>query len=41
MEKVQRQKLSKKFPNSLKGKRVICLDIPENYEYSEPSIAVG
>jgi predicted protein tyrosine phosphatase len=33
MEKAHRSKLSKKFKPYLKGKRVICLDIPDNYDY--------
>ncbi len=38
MEKSHRSKLSKKFQPWLKGKRVICLDIPDEYEYMEPSL---
>ncbi len=38
MEKVHRQKLSKKFPSSFNGKRVICLDIPDNYEYMDETL---
>ncbi|MEA5574339.1 low molecular weight protein tyrosine phosphatase family protein [Calothrix sp. UHCC 0171] len=33
MEKVHRQKLSQKFQPFLKGKRIICLDIPDEYDY--------
>lgn len=36
MEKSHRSKLSKQFKPWLKGKRVICLDIPDEYEYMEP-----
>lgn len=36
MEKSHRNKLSKKFRASLNGKRVICLDIPDDYEYMDP-----
>ncbi|MBW4583393.1 MAG: low molecular weight protein tyrosine phosphatase family protein [Tildeniella nuda ZEHNDER 1965/U140] len=36
MEKVHRSKLSKKFQRYLNEKRVICLDIPDEYEYVEP-----
>ena len=36
MEKSHRSKLSKQFQPWLKGKRVICLDIPDEYEYMEP-----
>jgi predicted protein tyrosine phosphatase len=38
MEKTHRNKLSKKFQPWLKGKRVICLDIPDEYEYMEPAL---
>lgn len=36
MEKAHRNKLSKKFRSSLGGKRVICLGIPDEYEYMDP-----
>ena len=36
MEKSHRNKLSKKFRNYLKGKRVVCLDIPDDYDYMDP-----
>ena len=36
MEKAHRNKLSKKFSSSLKGKRVVCLEIPDEYEYMDP-----
>ena len=36
MEKTHRNKLSKKFRASLNGKRVICLDIPDDYEFMDP-----
>lgn len=38
MEKTHRTKLSKKYQSWLKGKRVICLDIPDNYDYMEPDL---
>ncbi|MEH1781190.1 MAG: low molecular weight protein tyrosine phosphatase family protein [Nostoc sp.] len=38
MEKSHRNKLSKKFQPLLKDKRVICLDIPDEYEYMEPAL---
>jgi predicted protein tyrosine phosphatase len=40
MEKAHRNKLSKKFKASLGGKRVICLDIPDEYEYLDPELVV-
>jgi predicted protein tyrosine phosphatase len=38
MEKVHRNKLSNKFGNHLKGKRIVCLDIPDNYDFMEPAL---
>lgn len=38
MEKSHRNKLSNKFQPWLKNKRVVCLDIPDNYEYMEPAL---
>jgi len=36
MEKAHRSKLSKRFREYLKGKHVICLDIPDNYKFMAP-----
>jgi len=36
MEKTHRNKLSKKFKRHLANKRVICLDIPDEYEFMDP-----
>jgi predicted protein tyrosine phosphatase len=36
MEQAHRNKLSKKFRASLNGKRVICLGIPDDYEFMDP-----
>lgn len=38
MEKVHRNKLSKKHAPALKGKRIICLDIPDDYDYMQPEL---
>jgi predicted protein tyrosine phosphatase len=38
MEKSHRSKLSQKFQPWLKNKRVICLDIPDKFEYMEPAL---
>jgi len=38
MEKSHRRKLSQNFQPWLKDKRVICLDIPDEYEYMEPAL---
>ena len=35
MEKVHRNKLTHKFKTYLKDKRVICLDIPDEYEFMD------
>jgi predicted protein tyrosine phosphatase len=36
MEKTHRTKLSRRFRPHLNGKRVICLDIPDNYAFMDP-----
>jgi predicted protein tyrosine phosphatase len=38
MEKVLRAKLQRKFRTSLKKARVICLDIPDDYEFMDPDL---
>ena len=38
MEKTHRNKLRKRFREVLNGKRVICLDIPDEYEFMEPGL---
>lgn len=38
MERTQRSKLSGKFGRHLAGKRVICLDIPDEYDYMDPDL---
>ena len=38
MEKSHQRKLNQKFQPWLKGKRVICLDIPDDYQYMEPAL---
>ncbi|MEG4877749.1 methyltransferase domain-containing protein [Tychonema sp. LEGE 06208] len=38
MEKKHGDRLASKFPASLKGKKVICLQIADNYEYMEPQL---
>jgi len=38
MEKVHRSSLSKNFQPWLKNKRVVCLDIPDEYDYMEPAL---
>lgn len=36
MEKAHRNKLTSKFKKYLSNKRVICLDIPDDYEFMDP-----
>ena len=38
MEKAHRTKLQKKFKASLKKARVVCLDIPDDYEFMDPEL---
>jgi predicted protein tyrosine phosphatase len=38
MEKTHLRKLRTKFQSELHNKRIICLDIPDNYEYMQPEL---
>jgi predicted protein tyrosine phosphatase len=38
MEKNQRNKLQKKFRKSIVKQNIICLDIPDDYEYMQPEL---
>lgn len=38
MEKMHRNKVSKKFKELLKEKRLVVLDIPDNYECMQPEL---
>lgn len=38
MEKTHRNKLAKKFKAHLKNKRIICLDIPDEFEFMDPAL---
>lgn len=38
MERAHRSRLSAKFKPQLNGKRVICLEIPDEYEHMEESL---
>ncbi len=38
MEKSHRTKLSTRFKLWLSGKRIICLDIPDNYGFMDPDL---
>jgi len=36
MEKTHRNKLVRQFRARLRGKRVVCLDIPDDYDFMDP-----
>jgi predicted protein tyrosine phosphatase len=36
MERSHRNKVSKKFKGQLKGKKLVCLDIPDEYDRMDP-----
>jgi predicted protein tyrosine phosphatase len=38
MEKRHRRWLAARFKRHLNGKRVICLDIPDDYDYMQPEL---
>ena len=38
MEKQHQRKLASKFPRSLRGKRVVCLGIPDEFEFMQPEL---
>jgi predicted protein tyrosine phosphatase len=38
MEKAHRNKLTRKFSAHLRDKRIICLDIPDEYEFMDPAL---
>jgi predicted protein tyrosine phosphatase len=38
MEKAHRNKLTSKFKRYLSNKRIVCLDIPDNYAYMDPEL---
>lgn len=38
MEKTHKNKITRKYANFLKGKRVVVLDIPDEYEYMQPEL---
>lgn len=38
MEQIHRSKVSKKFGDLLRGKRLICLSIPDKYERMQPEL---
>ncbi len=38
MEKSHKNKVSKKYKDLLKHKRLVCLDIPDNYDRMQPEL---
>ena len=38
MEKAHRNKVQRRFRSALSAKRIICLDIPDDYEFMEPAL---
>ncbi|MDQ8037215.1 MAG: low molecular weight protein tyrosine phosphatase family protein [Pedobacter sp.] len=38
MEKAHARKLKQRFGEVLKGRRVLCLDIPDDYEFMQPEL---
>jgi predicted protein tyrosine phosphatase len=38
MEKMHRNKLTKRFKAHLRNQRVICLNIPDQFEYMDPAL---
>ncbi|OCQ97069.1 phosphotyrosine protein phosphatase [Nostoc sp. MBR 210] len=38
MEQSHKRKLTKNFQPFLKNKKIICLDIPDDFEYMEPAL---
>jgi len=38
MEKAHRAKVQKRFRTSVNGKRLICLDIPDEFEFMDPAL---
>lgn len=38
MERQHRTKIQKRFRNALSGQRIICLDIPDDYDFMEPAL---
>jgi predicted protein tyrosine phosphatase len=38
MEKQRQRKLSENFQAQLRGKRVVCLGIPDDYQFMQPEL---
>ncbi|WP_152222199.1 low molecular weight protein tyrosine phosphatase family protein [Pseudomonas sp. SCB32] len=40
MERRQRQALLRRFPLAMRGKRLVCLDIPDDFAYLQPELVL-
>ncbi|MBB4867336.1 putative protein tyrosine phosphatase [Pseudomonas nitritireducens] len=40
MERRHRQALLRRFPAAMRGKRLVCLDIPDDYAYLQPELVL-
>ncbi|MEJ5263008.1 MAG: phosphotyrosine protein phosphatase [Ignavibacterium sp.] len=38
MEKIHKEKIKQKYKDKLKGKKLICLDIPDEYDFMQPEL---
>jgi predicted protein tyrosine phosphatase len=38
MERSHENKISKRFQRYLKGKRIICLNVPDEFEFMDPTL---
>ena len=38
MERAHRAKLARLFPAAPRGKRIVCLDVPDEYDYMDPEL---
>ncbi len=38
MEKTHRNKIQKRFRKALNGQRLVCLDIPDDYDFMDPEL---
>lgn len=38
MEKIHKTRLLQRFPPAMKGKRIVVLNIPDNYAFMEPAL---
>lgn len=38
MERQHRSKLQRRFRTALRGQRIVCLDIPDNFAFMEPDL---